>query len=139
MKKTKYLILIVLIFVFFLIKFVNWDYKNVKLPNPDKLIKIDLIENYDKTIYSIKYQMLEFIDSIKKNTKYTGIQSISDIPMKVDKFIVIKFYHIGDNEENPSYGYIYEKDDKKYFEQPFVGVWELSDDLYYRILNKKLN
>ncbi len=78
----------------------------------------DLVINNDLMIYDI-------VSFIKKVNYETKIESVSDEPN------VEIYYKINLKTQNTeSVVYIYERDGKKYIEQPYNGIYEVSDEIY---------
>lgn len=125
MKKKHYLVLIGLIVIAILLK-IRPNNKGVSLPKADDVIGFSLINIVDgrgleKWTISDKDDIEKFLQELDDSKKIRK-ESISDFPNK-NNFILVRF-KMSDG------GYIrstiYEEDKKLYFEQAYVGIYELS-------------
>lgn len=125
MKKKYYLVLIGLIIIGILLK-IRPNNEGPSLPKADELRSLSLINIVDdrgtqKWTISEKDDIEKFLQ-ILENSKKTKKESVSDFPNK-DEFILVSF-KMSDG------GYIrntiYEEYKKLYFEQAYVGIYELS-------------
>lgn len=125
MKKKYRLVLIGLIIVGILLK-IRPNNEGISLPKTDdvkslSLIKIANDRGVEKRTIKENNDIESFLQFLE-NSKLTKKQSVSDFPNK-DEFILVSI-------ELSEGGYIrntiYEEDKKLYFEQPYVGIYELS-------------
>lgn len=125
MKKKHYLVLIGLIVIAILLK-IRPNNKVHSLPKTNDVIGFSLINIVDgrgleKWTISEKDDIERFLQ-ILEHSKKTNKESVSDFPNK-NNFILVRF-KMSDG------GYIritiYEEDKKLYFEQAYVGIYELS-------------
>lgn len=91
----------------------------IEISNGDSSYKIDSKDKIDNIIKS-----LEEVRSTKR-------QSTNDYP-NVDEYITIGIQ----KDDNVHTYYIYDKDDKFYIEEPYVGIWELDDEIYDKLTKK---
>lgn len=124
MKKKYRLVLIGLIIVGILLK-IRPNNEGASLPKTDDVKSLSLINIVDgrgleKWMISDKDDIDKFLQ-ILKNSNKTKKKSVSDFPNK-DKFVLV-------NIEMLEGGYIrntiYEEDGKLYFEQAYIGIYEL--------------
>lgn len=125
MKKKHYLVLIGLIIIAILLK-IRPNNKVHSLPKTNDVIGFSLINIVDgrgleKWTISDKDDIEKFLQ-ILEHSKKTNKESVSDFPNK-NNFILVSF-RMSDG------GYIrnsiYEEDKSLYFEQAYVGIYELS-------------
>lgn len=125
MKKKHYLVLIGLIVIAILLK-IRPNNKGVSLPKADDVIGFSLINIVDgrgieKWTISEKDDIERFLQ-ILEHSKKTNKESVSDFPNK-NNFILVSF---GMSDGGYIRNSIYEEDDSLYFEQAYVGIYELS-------------
>ena len=125
MKKKYYLVLIGLIIIGVLLK-IRPNNKGVSLPKADDVIGFSLINIVDgrgieKWTISEKDDIERFLQ-ILEHSKKTNKESVSDFPNK-NNFILVSF---GMSDGGYIRNSIYEEDDSLYFEQAYVGIYELS-------------
>lgn len=125
MKKKYRLLLMGLIIIAILLK-IKPNNEGPNLPKEDDVESISLINILDgrgieRWTISDKDDIEKFLQNLE-NSKKTKKESVSDFPDK-DEFILVSF-KMSDG------GYIrntiYEEDKKLYFEQAYVGIYELS-------------
>lgn len=125
MKKKYRLVLIGLIIVGILLK-IRPNNEGLSIPKVDDVTSIRLVNIVDgrgllKWTISDKDDIENFLQLLE-NSKLTKKQSVSDFPNK-DEFILVS---IKMSEGGYIRNTIYEEDKKLYFEQPYVGIYELS-------------
>lgn len=125
MKKKYRLVLIGLIIIGILLK-IRPNNKRPSIPKADDVISIRLVNIVDgwgllKWTISDKDDIEKFLQNLE-NSKKTKKESVSDFPNK-DEFILVS---IKMAEGGYIRNTIYEEDKKLYFEQPYVGIYELS-------------
>ncbi|MDU5806315.1 MAG: DUF5301 domain-containing protein [Peptoniphilus harei] len=111
--------------------------KKISLPEPDKIKEVEVFENNSDNSVKIDEQddISKIIEDIAKNAENTGKESVSDQPVNIDNYIIVKFYH-KNAEENPSIAYLYKNKEKSYIEQPYSGIWEITETIYDAISSK---
>lgn len=62
--------------------------------------------------------------------KKTHIESVNDIPVNPDILYFVKFKNDSGNYKS---AYIYKKDNQYYIEQPYNGIYQVTEDEYTRI------
>lgn len=125
MKKKYRLVLIGLIIVGILLK-IRPNNEGVSLPKTDdvkslRLIKIANDRGVEKRTIKENNDIEKFLKNLE-NSKKTKKESVSDFPNK-DEFILVS---IKVSEGGYIRNTIYEEDKKLYFEQAYVGIYELS-------------
>ena len=125
MKKKYYLVLIGLIIIGVLLK-IRPNKEGPSLPKADdvrslSLIKIANDRGVEKRTINENNDIENFLQLLE-NSKRTKKESVSDFPNK-DEFILVR---IKVSEDGYIRNTIYEEDKKLYFEQAYVGIYELS-------------
>lgn len=125
MKKKYYLVLIGLIIIGILLK-IRPNNEGPSLPKADdvkslSLIKIANDRGVEKRTIKENNDIENFLQLLE-NSKLTKKESVSDFPNK-DEFILVS---IKVSEDGYIRNTIYEEDKKFYFEQAYVGIYELS-------------
>lgn len=125
MKKKHYLVLIGLIVIAILLK-IRPNNKVPSLPKANDVIGFSLINIVDgrgieKWTISEKDDIERFLQ-ILEHSKKTNKESVSDFPNK-NNFILVSF---GMSDGGYIRNSIYEEDKSLYFEQAYVGIYELS-------------
>lgn len=125
MKKKYYLVLIGLIIIGVLLK-IRPNNEGPSVPKADdvkslSLIKIANDRGVEKRTIKENNDIENFLQLLE-NSKRTKKESVSDFPNK-DEFILVS---IGMSEGGYIRNTIHEEDKKLYFEQPYVGIYELS-------------
>lgn len=125
MKKKHYLVLIGLIIIGVLLK-IRPNNKGPSIPKADdvkslSLIKIANDRGVEKRTIKENNDIENFLQLLE-NSKLTKKESVSDFPNK-DEFILVR---IKVSEDGYIRNTIHEEDKKLYFEQAYVGIYELS-------------
>ena len=125
MKKKYYLVLIGLIIIGVLLK-IRPNKEGPSLPKADdvrslSLIKIANDRGVEKRTIKENNDIENFLQLLE-NSKRTKKESVSDFPNK-DEFILVR---IKVSEDGYIRNTIYEEGKKLYFEQAYVGIYELS-------------
>lgn len=135
MKKTKIVLVIIGVIVVLITMFVLLDYDNEEYTiNLFKLEEIssttiDTLSQYDnKKELKDKELIKEIYDVIAD--KKTNIESVSDVPVNPDTLYLVKFKN---NTENSKSFYIYKKDNQYYIEQPYNGIYQITEKEYTKI------
>lgn len=116
------------------LNFVSCSKVQIILPNEANLESIVLSKSTEKDnrpiIITDNKEFKNIIDNIKLNSKKTNKESINDIPTNVDYYIKLEFLHA---KGGSSVAYVYKTKDKCYIEQPYSGIWEITQELYDNI------
>ena len=125
MKKKYYLVLIGLIIIGVLLK-IRPNNEGPSIPKADNVKSLSLIKiandrGVEKRTIKENNDIENFLQLLE-NSKLTKKESVSDFPNK-DEFILVS---IGISEGGYIINTIYEEDKKLYFEQAYVGIYELS-------------
>lgn len=76
--------------------------------------------------------ILKLVAAFHEHGKGAYKESVNDQPIGCDDFVTITF-HPKSSEEEESLLYLYEKEGKTYMEEPYVGIWEVEEDVYQEI------
>lgn len=139
MKKIFFLLLLC-IAILFLVSCTHFVSKTIALPEAEVLEKIEFEFVNSATVQkTVEFdgEISEFLEEIAKDARDTKRESVNDQPTNIDECIRIKFYHKG-SPDNPGIAYVYSDGGNKCFEQPYAGIWEISDKCYEKILNYKV-
>ena len=111
--------------------------KKISLPDPNNIKEVEILKNKSENSVKVDKQddISKIIEDINKNTKDTGKESVNDQPVNIEDYIIIKFY-LKDSEDNPSIAYLYKNKETSYIEQPYSGIWEITEVIYDTISNK---
>ncbi len=107
--------------------------KKLILPEAKTISVISLQKKITEDIKTInkREEISKLIEKIQEQSRSTTLESSNDQPTNVKDYIIIKFTH--QNEENDSVVYLYTRKEKRYIEQPYVGIWQLNPDIANRI------
>lgn len=138
MNKSKIFSILIAIFLLSL-GFVGCDKMQITLPSEADLESIILSESTEGNNVQVTItgneEIKSIIDNIKLNSKKTNTESVNDTPTNVDYYIKLEFYHSTDGS---SVAYVYKTKDGYYIEQPYIGIWEITQKSYDNI-DKLLN
>lgn len=106
----------------------------INLPKAEEIKEIEIMKNTSEDGVKIENQdeISTIIAEIKENTNNTGKESISDQPINIDEYLIIKFHH-KNAEGSPSIMYLYKEKKISYVEQPYSGIWKLKEEIFDRI------
>lgn len=92
-------------------------------------ITIDTLAQYDNEKEFKDKETIEEIYKVFADIK-TNIESVNDIPVNPDILYFVKFKN---NSGNYKSAYIYRKDNQYYIEQPYNGIYKITEDEYTKI------
>ena len=92
-------------------------------------ITIDTLAQYDNEKEFKDEETIEEIYEVFANKK-TSIESVNDIPVNPD---ILYFVKLKNNSGNYKSAYIYKKDNQYYIEQPYNGIYQVTEDEYTKI------
>ena len=92
-------------------------------------ITIDTLAQYDNEKEFKDEETIEEIYEVFADKK-TSIESVNDIPVNPDILYVVK---LKNNSGNYKSAYIYKKDNQYYIEQPYNGIYQVTEDEYTKI------
>lgn len=103
----------------------------ITLPNEDDLQSIGLLESTEENskhiIITDNEEITNIIYSIKSNSKKTNKESINDTPTNVDYYVKLEFFY---SKGGSRVAYVYKTKDRYYIEQPYNGIWEITQESY---------
>ena len=105
--------------------------KKISLPKAEEVKEIEIMKNTSEERLKIENQdeIAGIIAEIKENTNDTGRESVNDQPTNIDDYLIIKFHH-KNAEGSPSIAYVYKDKNSRYVEQPYSGIWKLSEETF---------
>lgn len=92
-------------------------------------ITIDTLAQYDNKKEFKDKESIEEIYEVFADKK-THIESVNDIPVNPDILYFVKFKNESGNYKS---AYIYKKGNQYYIEQPYNGIYQVTEDEYTRI------
>ena len=109
----------------------NSSNKKTVLPKAEEIKEIEIMKNTSEESLKIENQdeIAGIIAEIKENTNDTGRESVNDQPTNIDDYLIIKFHH-KNAEGSPSIAYVYKDKNSRYVEQPYSGIWKLSEETF---------
>lgn len=106
---------------------ISYNYE-LNLPELEKLRNITLEQNEDSKIISDNEEMKEIWNTLNGgDRRITNEQSIQDAPVNVNDKIEVDFNF---KETGASTIFVYEKKSMYYIEQPYNGIYVISEDEY---------
>ena len=92
-------------------------------------ITIDTLAQYDnEKEFKDEETIVEIYEVLAD--KKTSIESVNDIPVNPD---ILYFVKLKNNSGNYKSAYIYKKDNQYYIEQPYNGIYQVTEDEYTKI------
>lgn len=95
-------------------------------------ITIDTLAQYNNEKEFKDEESIEEIYEVFADKK-THIESVNDIPVNPDILYFVKFKNDSGNYKS---AYIYKKDNQYYIEQPYNGIYQVTEDEYTKIEKK---
>ena len=92
-------------------------------------ITIDTLAQYDNEKEFKDEETIEELYEVFADKK-TSIESVNDIPVNPD---ILYFVKLKNNSGNYKSAYIYKKDNQYYIEQPYNGIYQVTEDEYTKI------
>lgn len=92
-------------------------------------ITIDTLAQYDNKKEFKDKESIEEIYEVFADKK-TNVESVNDIPVNPDILYFVKFKNDSGNYKS---AYIYKKDNQYYIEQPYNGIYQITEDEYTKI------
>lgn len=109
---------------------------SLNIPQVENLKSISLTVNEKDNPHDASYSeeeiMKQILDSIAGTKRVTKEESIQDYPTNVDDIITVEFYF---KEKGSSILYLYKRNNKYYIEQPYDGIYKISEDEYKLVNN----
>lgn len=92
-------------------------------------ITIDILAQYDNKKEFKDKESIEEIYEVFADKK-TNVESVNDIPVNPDILYFVKFKNESGNYKS---AYIYKKGNQYYIEQPYNGIYQITEDEYTKI------
>lgn len=105
-----------------------------ELPNSEDLLRVDLFTQDDVQVKQIQDidKINDLINNLTKESTFTKRESVNDQPTNIKEYYLLAF--IFDKDSESSRAYIYGNKGKYYFEQPYKGIWEISEKTFHTII-----
>lgn len=135
MKKIRIFLVIIGVIAVFGAMFVLLNYNNEEYTtNLFKLEEIssttiDTLSQYDNRKELKDKEAIKEIYDVFADKK-TNIESTNDVPVNPDILYLVQFKN---NTENSKTFYIYKKDNQYYIEQPYNGIYQITEKEYNKI------
>ncbi|MBP3502877.1 MAG: DUF5301 domain-containing protein [Clostridia bacterium] len=134
-KQRKFFIILVIILFLLMIVGIFYHFMNkrtykLNLPQLDNLKSISLEQNANGKVISDNGEMKDIISSLNGKERATKEESIQDHPVNTTNEVKVDFNF---KETGASTLFIYEKNNKYYIEQPYNGIYRISEDEYNSI------
>lgn len=100
------------------------------LPSVDNVESIEISKNQNRILVKKDKTVEEIISSL--NNKKTNNESIEDFPSNISELYKINFIH---KEISSSTIYLYKRKNNYYIEQPYNGIYEITESEYNKILS----
>ena len=103
---------------------------SLELPIAEEISNITLEKNTKNIDVNNSQEIKNIVEILEKTKRTTKKESIQDMPVNVENEIKINFKII--NNETKTI-FVYKKKNKYYIEQPYNGIYEISEDEYNSI------
>lgn len=103
---------------------------SLELPIAEEISNITLEKNTKYIDVNNSQEIKNIVEILEKTKRTTKKESIQDMPVNVENEIKINFKII--NNETKTI-FVYKKKNKYYIEQPYNGIYEISEDEYNSI------
>lgn len=131
MKKVKIILgILIIICVSLLLNYEFHKEYKLDLPNVNKVVSINLIQNKNGILISKEEDINSIFDTINKITKKTIIKGDGSNITNLDNDIKIEFNY---EDKLAKVVYLYYLDDKYYLEQYTNGIYTINKDVYEKI------
>lgn len=121
------LIFIMVVSLYYFVK--NKKIYELKLPDVEILSSIT-IEEDNKITLDEKTKMNEILSILNGVNRISRVESVQDVPVNATSVITINFNF---KEAGSSIVFVYKKKKKFYIEQPYNGIYEISESEYNSI------
>lgn len=123
--------IICIAFVALIIMGASYQYRDRRtyslyLPEADELTSITLEQNAEGKVISDYEEMDNILDVLNGVKRVSQQESVQDWPVNVENEIVISFY----SDRGLSSVFVYKRGWRYYIEQPYNGVYRISEDEY---------
>lgn len=119
------------------LSFVGCAKLEITFPDEGNLESIVLSESSSKNNTRVTITETEeinnILNSIKSNSRKTYIDSVGETPINIEHYITLEFLYSRGEGKAASVDYMYKKKDKYYIEQPYVGIWKITEESYNNI------
>lgn len=118
--------------IVFIVAGMNLRSYELTLPEQEKLVRITIESGEKQTEITDEGEIEEVIYVLSGGGKgrTTNDESINDAPVNADVLIMVNFYF---KEQGASTLFVYQRGGRYYIEQPYDGVYRISNDEYNAI------
>lgn len=138
-KKSRKLFYLGAVLLFIVVGFVIWyKYENrqvfiLDIPNSHNLSSISYELESGLVTVMTEEEMDKILNGIYDLHLKTQSESVQDYPVDVEDLVAIRFYY--KEEDTVGNFYLYKKKDKYYLEEPYNGIYKISEETYNYIIN----
>ncbi|MGL4914088.1 MAG: DUF5301 domain-containing protein [Romboutsia sp.] len=75
-------------------------------------------------------EIKNILNSIKSNSKKTNEDSVGEIPINTEQYIILELLYSTDEGKVAEMNYMYKRKDRYYIERPYVGIWNITEESY---------
>ncbi len=133
-KKILFIILCVIVLAVFitiaLYYFRDKRIYTLNLPQPENLESITLKQNDNQKNINENKEINEILEKLNGEKRTTKEESIQDAPVNANNVITVNFNF---KEAGASTIFIYNKNNKYYLEQPYNGIYQMTEEEYSEI------
>ncbi|WP_297791383.1 DUF5301 domain-containing protein [uncultured Anaerococcus sp.] len=106
----------------------------MNLPNAEEVKEIEIMKNNSEDRVKIEGQdeISSIIADVKENTDDTNRESVNAQPTNINDYLIIKLHH-KNVEGGLSIAFLYKDRNISYIEQPYSGIWKLSEETFDKI------
>lgn len=104
---------------------------SLNLPKENNVSSVALEYSGSKITIETNENITSIINKLANEGRTTKKESIQDSPVNVEDEMVVNFYF---DEENSSVVFVYKKNSKYYIEQPYNGIYEITQEEYTDIV-----
>lgn len=138
-KRSKRFLIIGVILLFIVVGLVIWyRYENrqvyiLDIPNSHNLSSISYELESGLVTVATEEEMDKILNGIYELHLKTQSESVQDYPVDVEDLVAIRLYY--KEEDTVGNFYLYKKNDKYYLEEPYNGIYKISEGNYNYIIN----
>lgn len=138
-KKSKSFLVVGVVLLFAVVGLVFWyKYENrqvyiLDIPNSHNLSSISYELESGLVTVMTEEEMDKILNGIYDLNLKTQSESVQDYPVDVENLVAIRFYY--KEEDTVGNFYIYKKKDKYYLEEPYNGIYKISEEDYNYIID----
>ncbi len=100
---------------------------NLELPMAEEISNITIVQNTKAIDVSDSQEIKNIVETLGGVKRITKKESIQDMPVNVENEIKIDFKTINNRTDTI---FVYKNKNKFYIEQPYNGIYEITEDEY---------